>query len=50
MMDMRALKVRQEVILSGVLHGTVSRSVVTEITKGHVSIQVEARIGNRDGA
>jgi hypothetical protein len=48
-MDMRTLKRKQHVILSDVLPGAIS-SVVTEITKGHVSVQVEARIGSKDGA
>jgi hypothetical protein len=50
MMDMRALKRGQHITLSDVLPGVLSNGRVTEITKGHVSVQVDALIGSTEGA
>jgi hypothetical protein len=48
-MDMRSLKVGQKVTLSDALPGEISRSVVTEVTKWHVTVQVYARLDGKDG-
>jgi preprotein translocase subunit YajC len=49
-LDLHKLVRRQHVTLSDVLPGVVSSSRVTEITKGHVSVQVEAQIDGVEGA
>ena len=49
MMDMRKLVVGQRVTLPDALPGTISRSVVTEVTKWYVAVQVWARIDGVNG-
>src|SRR5262249_732525 len=49
-MDMRALKVGQKVTLSDVLAGVGAAGVVSELTKWHVTVCVDARIDGVDGA
>jgi hypothetical protein len=49
-MDMRALKVGQNVTLSEALPGAGTTGVVREVTKWRVDVQVEARIDGEDGA
>jgi hypothetical protein len=50
MMDMRALKVGQKVTLSDELPGGGTTGLVTGITKGYVSVQIDARLEGEDGA
>jgi hypothetical protein len=49
-MDMKALKVGQNVTLSGALPGGGAAGVVTEVAKWHVTVVVAARIEGKDGA
>jgi hypothetical protein len=50
LVDMRALKVGQKVTLSDVLPGGGTTGVVIGITKGYVSVQIDARLEGEDGA
>lgn len=50
LVDMRALKVGQKVTLSGALPGGAPAGVVMEVTKGYVSVQIDARLEGEDGA
>ena len=50
MMDMRALKFGQQVVLSDALPGDGTTGVVTEVAKWHVMVVVAARIDGVDGA